>query len=168
MYGHMPPAPKVVTGIIERENHQLFGGKATKQEVTITIGPAYCPKIHLLLVVPNARSGPVPVFLGMNFCGNHALLKDPSVALPTSWMYGNYPGVKDHRATEAGRGSQIDVWAIEQTIDHGYALATFYNGDIDPDRPDIREGIQPHFRAQAQTVEPSLPGPGVCSGRSII
>jgi len=145
MYGHAPPAPASVAAVIERQDYQLFGGKATKKEVTLTVGPPGCPKIHLLLIVPNARKGPAPVFLGMNFCGNHALLEDPTVAPPTSWMYDKYPGVKDHRATEAGRGSQIDVWAIEQSIDRGYAVATFYNGDVDPDRPDVREGIQKHL-----------------------
>jgi len=145
MYGHAPPAPATVAAVIEREDARLFDGRATKKEVTLTVGPPDCPKIHLLLIVPNARKGPAPVFLGMNFCGNHALLKDATVALPTCWMYDKYPGVKDHRATEAGRGSQSDVWAIEQSIERGYAVATFYNGDIDPDRPDVREGIQGHF-----------------------
>jgi hypothetical protein len=108
----------------------------------------------LLLVIPNARKGTVPVFLGMNFCGNHALVKDPSVALPTAWIYSHYPGVKDNHATEAGRGTQTDVWAIEQSIDRGYAVATFYSGDIDPDRPDVREGIQPHFQKKGEKPGP--------------
>jgi hypothetical protein len=154
MYGYAPAAPAKVTATVEREDNRFFGGKATKKEVTIAFGPADCPKIHLLLVIPNARKGPAPVFLGMNFCGNHALVADPSVALPTAWIYSHYPGVKDNHATEAGRGTQIDVWAVEQSIDRGYAVATFYSGDVDPDRPDVREGIQPHFRKKG-----TQPGP---------
>jgi hypothetical protein len=145
MYGYFPPAPARIESKVEREDRQALGGKATLEEVTIIFGPPEVPTIHLLLVVPNKRKGPAPVFLGMNFCGNHALIKDPAVRLPTAWMYPNYPGVKANRATDAGRGMQIDVWALEQSIDRGYAIATFYNGDIDPDRPDVREGIQPHF-----------------------
>jgi hypothetical protein len=139
MYGRMPPAPQAITSNVEREDRGLFDGKATKKEVTIAFGPPECPKIHLLLVVPNARKGPAPVFLGMNFSGNHALLKDPTIALPEA---------KGQIATKVGRGSQIDVWAIEQTIDLGYAVATFYNGNVDPDRPDVR-GVQPHFSGKA-------------------
>jgi hypothetical protein len=154
MYGYAPAAPARVTPTIEREDSRFFGGKATKKEVTIAFGPPDCPKIHLLLVIPNERKGPAPVFLGMNFCGNHALVKDPSVALPTAWIYSHYPGVKDNRATEAGRGTQIDVWAIEQSIDRGYAVATFYSGDIDPDRPDVREGVQPHFQKKGEKAGP--------------
>src|SRR6266446_8548299 len=154
MYGYTPAAPARVIPTIEREDSRFFGGKATKKEVTISFGPPDCPKIHLLLVIPNERKGPAPVFLGMNFCGNHALVKDASVAVPTAWIYSHYPGVKDNHATEAGRGTQIDVWAIEQSIDRGYAVATFYSGDIDPDRPDVRQGIQPHFQKKGEKPGP--------------
>jgi hypothetical protein len=155
MYGYAPGAPPRIESKLEREDRTAFGGKATLKEVTIALGSLEVPKIHLLLVVPNARKGPAPVFLGMNFCGNHALVMDPAVRLPAAWIYDNYPGVQNHRATEAGRGTQIDVWALEQSIDRGYAVATFYNGDIDPDRPDVREGIQPHLRNKGS----GKPGP---------
>jgi hypothetical protein len=153
MYGFAPPAPSV-RATVEREDRNYFGGKATKKDVTIAFGPPDTPKIHLLLVVPNHRRGPAPVFVGMNFCGNYALVNDPTIPLPTGWMYPHLPGVKDNRATEAGRGSQIDVWALEQSIDRGYAVATFYNGDVDPDRPDVREGVQPHFRTPGDKPGP--------------
>ncbi|HXG10711.1 MAG TPA: acetylxylan esterase [Gemmataceae bacterium] len=144
MYGYLPE-PLKIDARVEREDRQALGGKATLKEVTIAFGPPETPKIHLLLVVPNQRKGPAPVFVGMNFSGNHTLVKDPAVRLPTVWMYGNRPGVEKNRATEAGRGTQIDVWALDQSLDRGYAVATFYNGDVDPDRPDVREGIQPHL-----------------------
>jgi hypothetical protein len=155
MYGAAPPAPEKVEGKVEREDRQAFGGKATLKEVTVTFGPPDVPKIHLLLVVPNARKKPAPVFVGMNFTGNHTLVTDPAVRLPTVWMYPNHPGVEKNRATEAGRGTQVDVWALEQSVDRGYAVATFYSGDIDPDRADVREGVQPHYLKPGQTQ----PGP---------
>jgi len=145
MYGYLP-APEKITAKVEREDKKALEGKATLREVTISFGPSDTPPIHLLLVVPNERKGPAPIFVGMNFCGNHALLKDPAIRLPSVWMYPRSPGVKDNRALDAGRGTQIDVWALEQSIDRGYAVATFYNGDVDPDRTDVREGIQPHLR----------------------
>jgi hypothetical protein len=151
MYGAAPPAPTHVEGKVERTDPRAFGGKATLREVTVSFGPPDVPKIHLLLVVPNARKGPAPVFVGMNFSGNHALVNDPAVRLPTVWMYPNRPGVKGNRATDAGRGTEVDVWALEQSVDRGYAVATFYSGDIDPDRPDVREGVQPHYRKPGQT-----------------
>jgi hypothetical protein len=144
MYGYLPPAEKV-TVKVAHEDRKAFGGKATLREITLFFGPPETPQIHLLFVVPNNRKAPAPVFVGMNFCGNHALVDDPMVRLPTVWMYPNQPGVKDNRATDAGRGKQIDVWALEQSIDRGYAVATFYDGDVDPDVKAPRDGIRPHI-----------------------
>lgn len=142
MYGYLPPSLKIEAKV-EREDRKALDGKATLKEVTIAFGPSGTPPIHLLLVVPNERKAPAPVFVGMNFTGNHTLLKDPAIRLPTVWMYANRPGVEKNRATEAGRGTQFDTWAFDQAIARGYAVATFYSGDIDPDRADVREGIQP-------------------------
>src|SRR5262249_29646810 len=125
------------------EDQQAYGGKATLKEIEIRVGPPDVPPIHLLLVVPNGSKAPAPGFVGLNFCGNHALVNDPKIAVPIMWMYPNQPGVKNNRATEEGRGQQLDVWAIDQTINRGYALATFYNGDIDPDQKEVRGGMRP-------------------------
>src|SRR5207302_7982560 len=89
---------------------------------------------------PKARAH--PVFVGVNFCGNHALVTDTNIALPGAWMPKNCPGCVDNRATDAGRGSQVDSWALEQSIDRGYAVATFYYGDIEPDVPNARDGLR--------------------------
>jgi hypothetical protein len=154
MYGYLPPAPEKVDCKVERENSRLFGGKATLKEVAIALGQPEAPQLYLMLAVPNERKGPAPVVLGLNFSGNHTLVKDPAVRLPTSWMDGRGPGVKNNRATEAGRGTQTDVWAIEQSLERGYAVATIYYGDIAPDDPRVSEGIQPHFRKKG-----AKPGP---------
>ncbi len=99
-----------------------------------------------------------------NALGGKATLKEvtisfgppdtPKMHLPEAWLPKNCPGVKDNHATDAGRGKQVNVWAIEQTIDRGYAVATIYCGDIDPDRADKREGIQPHLRKPGQKPGP--------------
>ena len=144
MYGTAPAAPKV-NAKVERVDPKALNGKATLKEITLTLQGIDGPRIHLLLVIPNKRQGPAPVFVGMNFCGNHAVLADPKIHLNTNWIYGNRKGVKNNRATEASRGADIDVWNIEDAIDRGYAVATFYSGDIDPDRSDVREGVQKYF-----------------------
>ena len=142
MYGTMPAAPAKIVSTLEREDKTFFDGKATLKEVTIAFGPANAPRIHLLMVVPNERRKPAPVFLGLNFCGNHTVVTDTKVALPAGWMPKSCAGCTNNQATEAGRGTQVDVWALEQSIDRGYAVATFYNGDIEPDEPDAPTGIR--------------------------
>ena len=150
MYGQMPPKP-TISAEVERVNGAALGGKATLSEVTLRFGPPETAPIHLMLVVPNGRTAPAPVVLALNYFGNHTLVKDPKVRLPDNWMPG-WGGegawaakVVNNRATEAGRGSWTRFWPIEDLIDRGYGLATFYNGDIDPDNPDLR-GLQKYFR----------------------
>jgi hypothetical protein len=64
-------------------------------------------------------------------------------------------GVKDHKATDAGRGSQVDVWAVDDVIGRRYALATYYCGDVAPDHKGVVDGIFPHYFKPGQTK----PGP---------
>jgi hypothetical protein len=145
MYGYAPAAPDRMKWTVEREDKKYLDGKATKKEVSIAFGPPDTPKIHLLLVIPNNRKKPAPAFVGMNFHGNYTVTKDPTIPLPTMWVPSGTKGVKDNKATEEGRGVDAGVWNLEEVIEHGYAVATFYCGDVDPDRADKREGVQPHY-----------------------
>lgn len=148
MYGRLPAAPERIVGRTLFEDAKAFGGKGTLREVELTFGPPEWPKIYLLIASPNARPGgeKAPAcFVGANFGGNHLRGSDGRVRLPTAWMPPNMLGVVDNRATEAGRGKQAeswDLWPLEQAVDRGYAIATFYCGDIQPDRPDVREGMR--------------------------
>jgi hypothetical protein len=181
VYGKAPAAPSNVIGHVDRHDPQYFAvgqaasllsrgearkegatvsrrqtgslpdGKATMDQVTITFGPRGTPPIHVLLVVPHTRAGAAPVFVALNFCGNHAILNDASIALPQPWMPEHCKGCVRNQATDAGRGSQAEAWAVENAVDRGYALATCYSGDIDPDRNDDTDGVQPHFRRVNQT-----------------
>jgi hypothetical protein len=155
MYGYFPPRPEKIEAALVRSDAQALGGKATLKEVTIHFGPKGTPPINLLVVVPNRRQAPAPVFLGINFCGNHMALPDPKIALPQVWMPNRCPGCKDNKATDEGRGAQVDVWSIEGSIDRGYAVATFYHGDLDPDKHDFTDGVHPHYFKPGQRE----PGP---------
>jgi hypothetical protein len=94
-----------------------------------------------MLIVPNLRRGPSPVFLAMNFCGNHALTSDPRVPLCHSWLGKSCRGCSNNVATEAARGAQAGDWPLDEIVRRGYGLASFYSGDIDPDRADASTGI---------------------------
>jgi len=147
MYGTFPQAVPTTAKVLHT-NDRYLDGKATLREVELSFGPPACPKVRLLVVVPNDRKGPVPCFVGPNFGGNHALVTDPKVMVPPGWMYPNRVGVKDNKATEDGRGKEVDSWAIDQTVARGYGVATFYAGDAAPDKADLwKDGIRPHFLA---------------------
>jgi hypothetical protein len=136
MYGQLPPQPAAVTGKVVRVDAAALGGKATLSEVTLTFGPANTPPIYLMLVVPNQRTTPAPVVLALNYFGNHTLVDDRSVRLNPNWMPERGEGVVANRATEASRGTWTKLWPIEDLVARGYALATFYNGDVEPDSPE--------------------------------
>jgi len=138
MYGAQPAAGKV-TGELLREDREALGGKATLREVRVRCGLEQ--PVHLLVVIPKQRAKPAACFLGINFAGNHAVLDDPKIQLAQGWMPERYAGVVNHRATDAARGGQKDTWAVEQTIERGYALATFYHGDIVPDEPALAAAV---------------------------
>ncbi|MFO0950048.1 MAG: acetylxylan esterase [Isosphaeraceae bacterium] len=145
MYGAAPDAPPVLRSKVVREDDRFLDGKATLKEVTLTYAPEGTPPIHLLLIVPNDRPGRAPAFVGLNFYGNHTVTADPKVAIPTGWVPAKSPGSENNRATEKGRGAQVDTWAADTVIARGYALATFYCGDVAPDHPGHEDGVHPHF-----------------------
>ena len=144
MYGARPQ-PRAVTGKIIREDKAAFGGKATLREVLVDCG--LNAPVHLLVVVPNERTKPAPCFLGMNFKGNYQVLDDPKIRIVQGWTSDSFPGAEPNRAAEAGRGKQKGTWAVEQTIDRGYAFASFYSGDVVPDDKVLAEVALKTFRA---------------------
>jgi hypothetical protein len=145
MYGWFPPPAQVQATVTYSDAH-FFEGQATLKLVTLKLGLAGAPEIHLLMVIPNHRGGPAPVFLGMNFNGNHTLVADPQVPLPTIWMPGHEPYVANHRALAAGRGSEIHVWELEQSIQRGYAVTSLYCGDVEPDTTNAVGGVRETIR----------------------
>lgn len=154
MYGVLPPAPIDLKFAVEHTDPQCFEGRATRKDIAIQYSTTR-PPIHLLLVVPNGRSRPAPVVLGLNFCGNHTVLNDPTIALPTRWMPEFCAGCTNHQATDAGRGTAVDGWSIRASIDRGYAIATFYTGDLEPDGNGAPDGV----RANYPTPETAARGP---------
>ena len=141
MYGALPPKPAQTKATVVGEYHDFLAGAATLKLVTLETGPTNAPRIDLMLIVPNKRSGPAPVFLAMDFCGNHAITDDPRVPLAKSWLGTFCKGCPNNAATEAARGSQAGDWPLAEIVRRGYALATFYSGDVDSDRKEVSRGI---------------------------
>jgi hypothetical protein len=153
MYGRTPtPAVKTSAKVV-RTDPKFLGGKATLKEIDLSFGEGV-PTVQLLLVVPNDRKGPAPVFVGTNFHGNHTATDDAGVRLPQGWVPAGGPGAVDHHATDAGRGKAADAWPFDLAVGRGYALATFYCGDIDPDRAEPRGGVRAALTPKDERATP--------------
>jgi hypothetical protein len=153
VYGSTPgPVPAVVTSNL-RVDRTALGGAAIRTEVTLRLSrTSQEPAIHLLLYTPAAARGPVPVVVGLNFNGNQAVAEDPGIALAPSWLPARATGVVDNRATAKTRGVEASRWQVDTLMSRGYALATAYYGDLDPDFDDgFQNGVHPLFYRAGQT-----------------
>ena len=145
MYGHTPKLPIQLRAELIAARKDAVDGLATRTVVTLRFSddPA-APQLQLLLYLPNGAKQPAPVFLGLNYYGNACVEKDPTIPLTERWMRASTAeGIMNHRATEATRGAQASFWPLALALKRGYAVATFYYGDIEPDHLEgWRDGIR--------------------------
>jgi hypothetical protein len=122
--------------LLETDNHAL-DGTATRKQVRIYFHPTDTTVYtDILMYLPNNAKKPVPVFVGYNFSGNQAIQSDDKILLTKSWLYGKTKGAANNRATDSSRGIEASQWQVKEILSHGYAVATAYYGDIEPDNPD--------------------------------
>lgn len=153
VYGRIPGPLPQTTFRVASEDTNALNGAATRRQVTVYFSDQLTgPQMDMLLYLPNECPKPLPVFVGLNFQGNHAIHADPGIALSTQWMPNGAPGVIDGRATDAARGLAASRWPVERILQRGYALATIYYGDLDPDfDDDFENGVHPLFYRPGQT-----------------
>jgi len=153
VYGETPDQSLNIRKKVLFTDEAALDGKATLKEVRIFFTDEDSrPYMDILLFTPNQSKQPVPAFLGLSFYGNHTIYPHPEITLSDQWMRANEDfGIVDHQATEASRGVRTSRWPVEMIIDRGYALATVYCGDIDPDKNDFQDGVHPLFYEAGQS-----------------
>jgi hypothetical protein len=155
VYGKTPDHSVALRFETRSVDTEALSGRATRKEILVHFTEAdEGPQMDLLIYLPNHRTGPVPTVLALNFYGNHSIHPDTGITLSTQWIRNNEEfGVIDNRATEASRGVRASRWAVERILERGYALATAYYGDLDPDFDDgFRNGVHPLFYEDGQTA----------------
>jgi hypothetical protein len=83
------------------------------------------------------------------------VVADPGIDLPEIWVPDpanpKGPRIKV-RAPENTRGSAASQWQVEKILDRGYALATIYCGDIEPDfNGGMQYGVRQMFLKSKET-----------------
>lgn len=136
---------------------EAFEGKAIRKIVRIhTEKGGESPYFDVLFYIPklprNAAAestAKFPVALCLNFMGNHAISDDPGIPLTPVWDR-KEGTTKPNANQEKNRGLQKRRWPVDLLLSRGYALATVYYGQIEPD---FNGGIQ-------YGVRRNLPRPG--------
>jgi len=148
MFGKAPGKPSLMTFLTTSVSKNALDGLAIRKEVVVYFtGREQDPNMTILLYLPNKVSKPVPLFIGLNFQGNHAIHPDPAITITKSWTRED-----DHHATAESRGRAASRWPVERILERGYGLATIYYGDIDPDFDDgFKNGVHPLFYKEGQT-----------------
>ena len=133
-YGTMPPAVAIQSVEQVTPDEPTLNGKAIRRQVRLVLGegPESLTIQLLLYLPPSALKEPAPAFLGLNFGGNHTISDDDGIELADTWDRDGKP----LKGTPESRGSAASRWPVAEIVDRGYALATAYYGDIDPDFDD--------------------------------
>lgn len=150
VYGRTPTGPFRIHAEEFESDTKALDGRAIRRQVTIRFSDkSDGPSMDVLIYLPASASKdkPAPVFLGLNFDGNHTVHKDSKVRISTQMHRG-----KKRTPGEDSRGRNASRWQLEKILAAGYGLATIYHGDIDPDFHDgYKNGVHPLFFRPGQT-----------------
>ena len=129
VYGRIPGKPAGMRFQTLSTDPSALGGRAIRKEIDIIFGTASnAPVLHLVLWLP-AGVKKAPVFIGLNFMGNHSVHTDPNITVTDTWKLAN-------AGKTVERGAQAARWQVDTLIAHGYGLATAWYQDLEPDRAD--------------------------------
>ncbi len=154
VYGRTPSQRVTVSAQTTSTEAKAVNGLATRREITLTI---LGKPLRLLLYTPNSAKGRVPVFVNLNFNGNHSIESDPGITLATSWLADTKDGsVVNNRATEKARGNSLGRYPLAMILKRGYALATIHASEVFPDHKDgLKDSFAPlTFRAGQTALAP--------------
>ena len=147
VYGRISGGKLPGCHVTERKKVDGFlSGKATLREFRVAFtADSNGPGMDLLVVSPT-RIAKAPSFLGLNFRGNHTIHPSEEITIPSSWVPDEPAYTTGNRAREAGRGHMASRWPLDAIISRGFAVATVYCGDIDPDFDDgFKNGVHQLF-----------------------
>lgn len=144
IYGKVPQTIRISDVNVHEETTDVFDGLATRTQVELVFRKDDQELgVNVLLYLPK-DTAKVPVFVGYNFKGNHAINDDPNILLTDSWVPDNPSlGIVHNQVTEQSRGVSGERWPIEEILKSGYGIVTAYYGDVDPDRDNFQDGIHP-------------------------
>jgi len=154
VYGKVPKqAVEVKFHIVDNKKNVLDGLADRKQIKIIFSKEDKIIEADLLIYLPANQKTAVPVFLALDFDGNHTIYPDFDILISDSWV-DNEPkvGIFNNISNELSRGYKSNRWPVPYILSRGYGIAVMHYSDIDPDfDDDFQNGIHPLFYAEGQT-----------------
>ena len=138
VYGRVPRTDFSIAYDVIFQDNKALGGMAVMKEVKVTVRKGTDELDFIILIfLPAEAMEAVPLFVGLNFNGNHTIHPSRDISITDNWVP-NKPeiGVHENRALEFSRGMLSRRWPVEMILARGYGLATLYSGDLDPDFDD--------------------------------
>lgn len=138
MYGEMPGRPDILRFELLSIRNDALDNTAIRKEIRIhcAMNDGRSHSFDMLLYIPKAAKKPVPVFLGLNFNGNHACTDEKDVRITRATVSTPDSYYCHSKADETSRGTQCGRWCFRDVINRGYASATIHYGEIMQDSPD--------------------------------
>jgi len=152
VYGKVPGKLDISDVKIWETSKDAINGLAIRKQLSLFFKKGdRSLEVNVLMYLPKSQQK-APLFLAYNFSGNHAVYNDPNIRLTESWV-NNDPsvGIINNQVTEQSRATASNRWPVEEIIKAGYGLVTVYYGDVDPDKNDFSDGIEPFFYQENQT-----------------
>ena len=77
--------------------------------------------MNILIFLPKNIDKPVPLFLGMNFYGNHTIHPDTNITITSNYVKNNSDFlITNSRATKLSRGVRVNRWPVERILERGF------------------------------------------------
>lgn len=143
VYGKSPEWDGSISTSLIGENKSALNGIANLREYKVTLQRKEKSLDIFVLTFQPINKTPKALFMGYNFYGNHTITNDPAVKLNPNWIRNNESfHIVNNAATEESRGVRTYRWPLEEIVNSGYAVATIYYGDVDPDMDDgFKNGV---------------------------
>lgn len=134
VYGRTPRWTGRPAGELLAIDAHALRGKAIRKELRIYPAGKGGPGMDLVLYLPVGAREPAPIFLGLNFGGNHTISTDPGILLHDVWVRDpTTKAMTRQPARPESRGRAAEQWQVERILARGYGLGTIYYCDIEPD-----------------------------------
>lgn len=118
LYGPVPQRPDSMSTEVLSVKENVFGGLGTRKLIRLhfRMNSGNARDLDLLVYLPAKAKEKAPVFIGLNFYGNHTVSPETDLPLP-EFPFPDGEGLEDH-------GSQQARWQPQLLLKRGYALIT--------------------------------------------